>query len=507
MKRKIVTFLACALAVVPLVGCEANSNNYNKNGSLDTTTPVTLRLTSSTVSFKAIEDVIADFTKLYPNCTVVYEKLDDYYTTLASRLKNDNDNPSQAIDLFVTENILPTGRNTKALLPYAMDLNEHRDTLDLSNTFEGLISNFTVPGTTNLLAIPFGGELRGMYVNKSLLASKSIAVPKNYKEFLAACNAFNPDGRPHTTLSVDETTKKETYAIGDLPAGDIIPLQGNPGGFGQKLLYPYICNMVANASDYQTAFNKVNNCEAGVSELFREPLSRLYELVDKGYYNYAYTEDKDKGFLNGDDSLAATDFLNLKKNSSGDYVVQDGVGKCPFMPATASFQSYLDKVKDDYHSPIDYTFILSPLGDEGGYAYLSPSIGIAINKGTKKSDWSLEFLNFLFSKKENQKFAESYNIIANSTSAFDDIKAIQSKYGIPANHISHLGQTTFKWDGFYSVIVDTITSISKANKGKYLLDKSKDTMYSLDSFLSTLETNFAKYRTTTEAPSSSQSNV
>jgi len=59
----------------------------------------------------------------------------------------------------------------------------------------------------------------------------------------------------------------------------------------------------------------------------------------------------------------------------------------------------LDKTKEDYHSEIDYEFILSPVGDQGGYAYLSPSAGIAINKNSFNKEAALDFLNYFFSEK------------------------------------------------------------------------------------------------------------
>jgi hypothetical protein len=35
---------------------------------------------------------------------------------------------------------------------------------------------------------------------------------------------------------------------------------------------------------------KINACEDGVEELFREPLKRLYDLTQNYYYNYGYAE-------------------------------------------------------------------------------------------------------------------------------------------------------------------------------------------------------------------------
>ena len=52
------------------------------------------------------------------------------------------------------------------------------------------------------------------------------------------------------------------------------------------------------------------------------------------------------------------------------------------MPGAMSLKGVMAKVKEDYHSNIDYEFILSPVGDEGGFAYLSPAAGLAVNKNS-----------------------------------------------------------------------------------------------------------------------------
>lgn len=56
--------------------------------------------------------------------------------------------------------------------------------------------------------------------------------------------------------------------------------------------------IIANSPDYEQLYNRVNQCEEGVSELFRDPMEFLYDLTAKGYYNYKYVETEMNMFIN-----------------------------------------------------------------------------------------------------------------------------------------------------------------------------------------------------------------
>ena len=111
----------------------------------------------------------------------------------------------------------------------------------------------------------------------------------------------------------------------------------------------------------------------------------------------------------------------------------------------------ISRLKDDYHSGIDYTFILAPTGDDGGYAYMSPADGIAVYKDSPNTGWALKYLNFLFTPEHNKLFAEKHHITPNTSDAFQQIK---TRFSVPENHISQLGSVTFDYP-FYSVITET----------------------------------------------------
>ena len=132
----------------------------------------------------------------------------------------------------------------------------------------------------------------------------------------------------------------------------------------------------------------------------------------------------------------------------------------------------MQKTQEDYHSSIEYQFIPAPVGEEGGFVYLSPAQGLAGNKYSDHKDWIIEFLNFLFTPKYNELFAEKFCIIPNTKDAFSYISSL---YDVPSNRISHLGQVTFT-TGFYNYIVDALTEISKGNNPKYMQTKEDNSV-------------------------------
>jgi ABC-type glycerol-3-phosphate transport system substrate-binding protein len=452
MKKLIAAGLCAALMVCSLAGC-GQSGGYRKNSELASSKPVRLTVTGGAPSSVAMEEAAAAFKEIYPNCTVEYEYLQDYADSLPKRLESND-----SADLFLTNNITANS----PLLTYALELSGQKDRLDLSNTYEGLIRNFTITadGSSGLYAVPLGGEMRGMYVNKTLLAALGLSVPKNYSELMDCCAKL-------------------------LDAG-YVPLQGNPGSFGQLLMYPYVCSIIANSADYQKTYDQVNSCAAGVSELFRQPMTRLYDMVSKGYYNYKYVEKTDGAFKESTDDAAVKGFLNIVTDAAGNAAKKDDVGKVAFMPGIMSLKSLLDKTRDDYHSGIEYEFILSPVGDEGGYAYLSPAAGIAVNKNGANTAWALEFVNYLMSDKANRAYAARQNIIPNTGDAMD---SINSAFSTPSDRVCQLGQVTFGYV-FYDVMKKALMDVSKANNPKYM--QADGTMYGLDHYMTELEGAFAK---------------
>lgn len=281
-------------------GTKNAQNKYRMNTSLDTTEEVKIVIVGSWKERRGIDLVAQKFHEVYPNCTVKYERLQDYNNTLPKRLLSENDRA----DLFITSNI----QEGSQMMDYTLDLLQYSEVLDLSDTFTGLVDNFKYIDSsdkTHLYSIPMCAEMRGLYVNITLLSSLGISVPQNRSEFLDACEK--------------------------LKAAGYIPLQDNPGTFGQRLLFPYIAHLVSvenTASDSEKLFA---TCSEEAIEVLEDPIDFLYQLISNGYYNYKVVETEYQRFLDISNDGMARSFLNIV-GSDDEYQKKMILGKYPLCP-------------------------------------------------------------------------------------------------------------------------------------------------------------------------------
>ncbi len=458
--------LASNMALIMGCGNQSGIKGYSVNQNLDTSAEVVLRIASDKDTWPEMDNVITKFEEIYPNCTIVCECIEEYPTNLPIRLEQEE----LKIDVFKCANIQETTEyKDKA---YNLLSDHAKEFLDLSGTNDGLVENFKYMEEDNVqYSIPYGGELRGMYVNTTLLDMYNLKIPTNRAELMECCEVFYNEG--------------------------YIPLQSSSGTFAQQLLYPYICNSIVNGGNYEETYQAIENIDDGVSEYFRDPYSLLYEIVEKGYFDYKRSEEELGYFFEGSDGKAR-DFLNVIEVSEDVYEKQDDIGKIPFMIDTQAFGNNLEKTKSDYHSTIEYQFILSPVGVDGGYAYLSPADGLAINNQSDHLDWSLEFMNFIFTPEVNKAFAEESGKIPNTKDAL-------VQFDVAEDHTCDVGQVTFSY-GFYKTITplmlggyDDMIGISKMNAEKYMEDNGDGTYrikYSLEDYMARLEKEFQAVKET-----------
>lgn len=461
----------CMTCVLTLSGCQngGQSGGYEKNKALDTAKDVELRLAISKETWPEMDNVIAKFEEVYPNCNVVCEYIERYTENLPVRLEQ----PEQKIDIFKTVNIQEDSPYIdKALNLISQDAKKY---LDLSGAHQGLVDNFRYTQAENTqYAIPYGGEMRGMYVNTTLLKKLGLKTPTNRAELMHCCEVLYDAG--------------------------YIPFQSSSGTFAQQLLYPWICNSVVNGGHYEQMYAAIERIDPGISEYFRDAYAFLYEIVEKGYFN----EDRvrrELGYLFDGSAGKAREFLNVIQVSDDVYEKQDDVGKIAFLVDTQAFDLYLSKTKSDYHSQIEYEFILSPVAVDGGCAYLSPADGLAINKSSDHVDWSLEFLNFFFTPEICEAFARETGKIPNTADAL-------LQYDVPAERTCSVGQMTFSYPFYRTVTTlmmggyeDDMVGISQMCEHAYGKDNGDGTYspaYTLEEYIARLETEFQKIRATRE---------
>lgn len=457
MKKVLSWILLFSMFSLPFTGCGKVS--YLVNKSLDQNENITLVIVGGLHEFKALEYMGQKFTSIYPNCKVEYEFLQNYSETLPKSLTV----REHKADLFLTTNIQAGSEN----MNYAMDLFQYEDQLNLSDTCQGLIENFTyLDGNSvkHLYSVPMGIEMRGLYVNTTLLNTLGIPLPTNKSEFLETCDKLKQAG--------------------------YMPLQGNPGNFGQQLIFPALVHIIAGQDADAKIKHDVAECSDEAAEELKEPLQFLYDLTQKDYYNYKSVEAETGMFKDASNEAIGRAFLNIVGETNFEKV--DDIGVVPFMPGANTLKTVLNKLKEDYHSQIEYEFILAPVSDEGGYAHLSPDRGIAVNKDGNNIDWALEFMQFLFTESNMKEFAKMNNVSPNTN---DAVNYISKEYGIPVEQITQPQDITFDYN-FFSLIQPIIVSVSKANNPKYMQDDGKGNIsaYPIEYYIESLKTAFSEQR-------------
>lgn len=460
-KNAVSLLLAASMISASFCGCTNGGESVPATVTDEANAPseeIKLTIAGSVSDFVAIESAAQSFTSKYPNCKIEYEYLQDYKDTLVKRLD------ANTVDLFITDNI----QSDSAVLPYALELRAVTDKLDLSNTFSGLTNNFRYLGSEKdeLYAVPIGAEVRGLYVNVTLLDSLGLKVPENRAELLEAAAKLKENG--------------------------YIAFHGNPGSFSQLLLFPYVTNIIATAENHDEVYNAINACNETAADYFEDPMQFMYTLTENYYYNYKLVENEYNMFLGTDAEVCVSNFLNIVDNGEG-YVKKDDMGIVAFMPGTMSMKSVMDKTADNYHSTIKYEFILSPVSDEGGFAYMSPAEGIAVNKNSQNVDWAVRFMNFLFTEENNKRFAEERNIIPNTS---DAVSYISNEFDIPEDRITQPEDIAFDY-GFYTLIRSALVDVSKGNNPKYMQEDGS--LYTFEYYMNGLRQKFTEQRESGEA--------
>ncbi len=493
--KKVLKVILCTGLIATMLLCITSCSDGTVTPAQATTEQqdeVVLRIAGSWTNCRALEWAATEFNKANPGCNVVYEYLQgDFNGVALERATSEGDN---RIDLFLlTKNI----QSDHVLAGQTLDLNTMPE-LDLSGTFPSLIKNSMFiesdgSPATKLYSVPLGAQMRGLYVNVSLLKEAGIdKVPANQAELLDACAVLKAKG--------------------------YVPFQGDPGMFAQQLLYPWICNIIANSGNYEETYNLVNTRDPSATELFRDVYEFLYTLVEKGYYDYNYSRTNFNVCVDTSTDGYARSLLNIievtdaQGAGTGEYVKGEGNGQVAFLPNTISLKNVIDDMKEDYHSDIEYAFIPAPVAEDGGFVYLSPAEAMAINKDSEKIDWAIKFLNFLFVPENNELFSEKFYSMPNTSDALEYISGL---YNVPTDHISELGQATFDWK-FYQALTGTasndtkaLPAISKANNPKYF-DPETNKMYSFEHFWEQFQNEFVgneEVTETTTVPATAQSTV
>lgn len=382
MKKAVSLALAASMLASISTGCSFGGDNDFK---LDTKQPVVLTIVGNLDNFEGLETVIADFEEEYPNCTVDYQKMDDYAKTLPQRLANE----SSSTNMFLSSR--GDFINEADCLDYALDMAATESGIDLSATNPSMTNSQLVDG--KLYTIPLAANPRGMIVNTTLLEENGVKDPENWEEFLAAC----------------ETLRQKGY----------VPIQAQNSYIGLGIAYSYLANSIVHDENYESVFEELNSLTPGSGRHLEDAFTRVNTLVEKEYIVYSEADGWENNY---DDAI-----MNFFE------------GDVAFFPGTAEAVSGMKKREERSESftakPFEYEFTCVPIGDDGKYCYWQTWSGISINKLADNENWSCAFIDFLFREENISQLASTKGMPSNTKKATDDAR-FASLYEIDEAHMA-----------------------------------------------------------------------
>lgn len=458
--KSIVRVASLALLMVLILctlGCKQKEvDSYTPVSGLDLETKVELTIAIPYETDKGLNAVANAFMDRYPNVTVRLEYVEDYSSNALNMIKG------KQVDMILQRGLDYT--STTVTDPVSgVEKTETSDDwyydflgdteIDLSNTTEDVMGNYRLSQTledgteiNRLYAVPLGGEVRGMFVNVSLLKHYGLEIPTNFEEFENCCKVLRENG--------------------------LIPIQANPSSAGTNMGLAQMVTPVVNDAAKLDLFR---NADANVGDLFVPTLEKLYSLTVNRYYDYKTLEEMG-GKMNASEYWEARSFLGLKETSDfGVVVPENGFGYCAFWPYLSSTASYVESLIEKYSLPTEFKFILSPMNDadENSKIYFTPYYGIVGSKQSANLIWIREFVNFLFKEENITLYAETDGIIPNISTARE---YMAEKYSVDAaTDCTICGQILFRPDyNGYTPVSSGIQSFVKCNAQKYMIDLDKD---------------------------------
>lgn len=457
--KKFLSIILCVVMFVSLSGCgnKKEEETYKPIEGIDTSEQVSLKLATVFETDKALDMVINKFTEKYPNVKIQLEYVEDYDNNAMEMVKNN------AVDIIFQRDIsyrdTSKEENTETeeapwtTDDYFYDFKQDNE-IDFSHTTQKLMGNYTHTRKdengeeiTYQYSIPIGGEIRGLYVNKTFLKSLGLEVPINWNEFIDCCDKVKQAG--------------------------YVPIQGNAGTAAMAIMLAHSVNDVVHDED---SLENMRQASSGVSELFHDSISDMYYLATNRYYDYKYVEEELGMFKGAQDIAQARSFLGLvRDDATYEYKTpENNYGTVAFFPYLSYVGSMIDDLIDDYKLDTEVEFIPTPTSREGNSAiYLTPYYGICANKNSENIDWIREFVNFFFQTDMNKLYAENAGIIPNTT---DAIAYMADKYGVDKDKdCASCGDIYFSNDyNGYAPLAKVLVDVSKTSAQKYMVPLNKD---------------------------------
>lgn len=345
LSKTITTLAVTGTLALGLAGCSAGNSNEFKP-SLDTDAQVELDVVGYFGNFEALDQVVADFNKTYPNVTVNYQQVggDNEKEFL-------EENPD--IDLFMTsEQTLEDQKN--GIASWCTDLGEAQ--VDTSAIRDDMLASSQI--NDKQLSIPMGTNIYGVVANKTLLEKEGLSVPTNQQEFIDTLKALKDKG----------------YKA---------PIQGPESKIYAELTAAEAFSTIGKSDDLKKALAIGDTTEA------KKQLAGTFDLIDQLNENKLIDEKTNSAYPEDNYDGAILSFFE---------------GDVPFWVCNTEKVSGMKKRESKSETfqadPFEYVFINVPAGDQNEYVYQEPWFGFAVNEKSKSKDYATEFLRFMATSKE-----------------------------------------------------------------------------------------------------------
>lgn len=459
--KRFISLILCAAMMLTITACAPKTaqDEYKPIAGLDASKKVTIKIAIPYETNKALNSVSNAFMNRYKNVSVQLQYIEDYDVN-ALKLFKDN-----ALDMILSKDLNyneytaknestskeePTGKTTEDYFyNFAADTEiDFSDTTpDISDNYLHMRRDENGNEIAYQYSYPLGGETRGIFVNKTLLNAYNLKIPANFTELLACCETLKQNG--------------------------LIPIQGgaDTAAFGIGLA-PAVNPVVHD----KEKLAEMAAAKEGVSKEFTDTFKKIYTLSTNRYFDYKAVEESGS-FLSTNELGQTESFLGLKNDAQTFEMIlpENNYGYVAFMPYISSTAAVLQSLIDEYKLSTEFTFICSPLVDEGtnGPAYITPYYGICANKNSENLIWVREFVNFLFTNENNKLYAADASIIPNTKDALD---FVAEEFHIDsAKDITLCGQIRFsdKYNG-YSPVSSALKDVMKCSARKYMVKLIRD---------------------------------
>ena len=339
--------------------------------ALDTEASVVINVAGGYDNFPSLETVALDFNEYYPNVMINYSKVDDY-TNVRDMLLVDN----PEVDIFMANNTWV--KNSEIVEDVAVDLTDEQWNFDLSALDEGVIES-AQSADGSLYRLPLYSTCTGLIVNVTLLEENGLDIPTNYEEFVNCCET--------------------------LQAAGYMPIYGYDAdgklNLSQGLYQGMVMTLAAQADGDHATAAALNLEASGAESIYLEGLKQVEAFSKLGYYSK-------------ETNAEITD-------SYESAILRFFEGDVPFLAATTETMSGTAKRESKSENftanPFTYTFIGTPLGEDGAYVYVNCSEGLALNQNGANLEYAAEFLRFYCQVEELNRSADAKGMLSTSCEA------------------------------------------------------------------------------------------